>query len=65
MVKSTLQEKKTTIFRSQGLTNQKSSHILVNEAFFRYKMCCNFKSIKAMKENISYICRSITSKDLR
>ena len=39
--------------------------MLIKEAFFRYKMCYNIKSIKAMKENILYICRPSTSEDWR
>ena len=39
--------------------------MLIKKAFFRYKMCYNFKSIKAMKESLSYIRRSITSEDLQ
>ena len=63
MVKSALQKKKATIFRSKELYSK--SHILIKKAFFRYKMGHNFKSIKAMKENIPYICRPILSEDLR
>ena len=29
--------------------------MLIKEVFFHYKMCYNFKSIKAKKENIPYI----------
>ena len=32
-----------------------SSQIYIKESFFLYKMCHNFKSIKAMKGNFSYI----------
>ena len=39
---------------------RKASQILTKEAFVPYKMCCHFRSIKSMKENVSYICRAIT-----
>ena len=35
------------------------------KVFLRYKMCNNFKSVKAMKENIRHICRPITSDNFR
>ena len=35
-----------------GVIFKKSNQILIKETFFRYKMCHNFKSIKAMKKNI-------------
>ena len=49
-------EKKATIFIFQELY----SKIVATK--MRYKMCNNFKSIKAMIGNIPYICRRITSK---
>ena len=47
-----------------GDISQKSGQILTKEAFFGYKMCHNFKSIKSMKEYIPYVCRPSTSEDL-
>ena len=44
---------------------EKSSQIPIKEAFFRYKMCHDFKSMKVMQENIPYICRPTPSEDLR
>ena len=38
--------------------------MLIEETFFRYKICHNFKRIKAMKENTPYIRRPIPSEDL-
>ena len=65
MVKSALQKKSYNI-QILGVIFKKSSQILIKQAFFCCKMCHrNFKSIKAMKENIPYICRPITFEDLR
>ena len=59
-----LQKRRLYSIQITGVIFKKSSQILIKEAFFCYKMCHNFKRIKAMKENISYICRPITSDDL-
>ena len=64
MVKSALQKKEGCNVQIPKIIFKKSSQMLIKEAFFRYKMCHNFKSIKAMKENSTYICRPILSKDL-
>ena len=56
MVKSALRKKSYNI-QILGVIFKKSSQILIQEAFFGYKMCHrNCKSIKATKENIPYIC---------
>ena len=53
------------MFRFQELYSKRvGSQILIKELSFCYKVCHKFKSIKAMKENITHICKPFTSEDL-
>ena len=66
IVKSALQKEGYNI-HIPGVIFKKSilvKYLFLKEAFFHYKMCHNFKSMKTMKENIQYICRPVTSEDL-
>ena len=49
MVESALQKRRAQYSDARSYI-QKHSQILIKEAFFRYKMCHNFKSIKAIKK---------------